>query len=222
MLLAYKNENYVIRRDKASQSGHFEQRNLKYLTRKKIRYISTSGCNFFFVCCKEYDKNLDVISSKSSWSTREKMYKIGLDRGILPNSVRTFDLKIFNNPNPNEKNNDGTFIHQKMMVMSTLDQQLFVDNINLQSDDIINKWVTKRDPIPKPQPSYQYYSIKFEQGGSFCSTWPYISFEGVAKGFMWIINLNKPEIIHRLQLPPDCIEVVDTEITATFELMIMC
>ena len=48
-----------------------------------------------------------------------------------------------------------------MMVMSTLDQQVYVDNINLQSDEIIGNWVTSKDK-KTPQPSYQYYSIKFE------------------------------------------------------------
>lgn len=64
--------------------------------------------------------------------------------------------------------------------------------------------------------------MKFEQGGSFCSTWPYVTFEGITKGIMWLINLNKPQVIHRIQLPPDCIEVVDAEISSTYELFIMC
>ena len=98
VLLAYKSENIMIQRDKAAYGGYYEQRNLSYLTSKKIRKIATFGCNFYFVCCKDYDKNLDILCSRSKWSTKAgKIYKLGLDRSILPNTVRTFDLKVYKN-----------------------------------------------------------------------------------------------------------------------------
>ena len=39
---------------------------------------------------------------------------------------------------------------------------------------------------------------------------------------MWLINLNKPDIINRIELPRNILEVVDAEITDAYKLFIMC
>ena len=40
--------------------------------------------NFLFVCCKEYDRDLDV---QSSW---DEDYKISIIRRIEPNTIKIF------------------------------------------------------------------------------------------------------------------------------------
>ena len=84
-----------------------------------------------------------------------------------------------------------------MVIISTLDQQIFVDNIDLKSDEIIRQWTDSKDPDLK-QPEYSYVSIKHVRGGSFCSTWPFMAIEGLSKRFLQVINLNKPDVIHRI------------------------
>lgn len=93
VMLSYKNEHYLIKRDEKVRSGLvYKQEIIKYLMKKKIRAIFTTMSSFYFVCCKDYDKNLDLYSSHKCWSMGDTHYKLGFDRAILPNSIRTFDF----------------------------------------------------------------------------------------------------------------------------------
>ena len=111
-MLSYKNEHYLIKREQRSESGYmYKQEIIHYLMKKKIRAIFTIGSSFYFVCCKDYDKNLDVYSSNKYWSFGDIHYKLGMDRAILPNSVRTFDFHIVSNKTVDKNNqtkDDGT------------------------------------------------------------------------------------------------------------------
>lgn len=43
--------------------------------------IITHGSDFYIVCSKDYDKDLDIVSTRRNWNDyKEKCYKISIDR----------------------------------------------------------------------------------------------------------------------------------------------
>ena len=61
-----KSENYILSEsyDNQEEMGS-TQNSMSWLNNKNIREIICSGpSDFLFICCKEYDRDLDVQSSK--------------------------------------------------------------------------------------------------------------------------------------------------------------
>ena len=67
--------------------GHQEE--LLFMKKKIMLSILCMKDHFLIVCCKDYDKDLDVYSTK--WQTKERFYKLSIDRRIEPDCIRVFD-----------------------------------------------------------------------------------------------------------------------------------
>ena len=67
--------------------GHQEE--LLFMKKKIMQSILCMKDHFLIVCCKDYDKDLDVYSTK--WKTKERFYKLSIDRRIEPDCIRVFD-----------------------------------------------------------------------------------------------------------------------------------
>jgi len=72
--------------------------------------------NFLFVCCKEYDRDLDV---QSSW---DEEYKISIIRRIEPNTIKIFHAL------QDEENHEG--LGQQLTILLMRDNDFFIDRVN--------------------------------------------------------------------------------------------
>ena len=61
-------------------------------------------------------------------------------------------------------------------------------------------------------------SIKKDFIQALSSKWPYITYEDMINGYLIIINVFDPDIIHRLKIPGNPIRVLKTFITRTNDL----
>ena len=102
---------------------HLQSR-IAWLKNKEIRYILHSGpSDFLLVCCKDYDRDLDIQSSCYP------NFKINIPRQIEPNSIKVFDCflsgTVHLNSDPNLRG-----IGSMLKVVSTRDDEFFVDDVN--------------------------------------------------------------------------------------------
>lgn len=64
-------------------------KSLQWLKGKVIRKIIHARANeFFFVCCKHYDQDLDIQSSL------DEKWKMSIKRRISPGSIKVFDVAL--------------------------------------------------------------------------------------------------------------------------------
>lgn len=69
VMVCYENDNFLLSRK--SLSERFSQEKMSLAKDKKIKKIVTHGKDFYIVCCKDYDKELDIISSRESWNNKK-------------------------------------------------------------------------------------------------------------------------------------------------------
>ena len=82
-VLVNKSENYLLSK---GEDGLFHQSSLGWLKGKIVRNITSSGPHFFFVCCKDYDRDLDIMCSS------QKEFKISIPRAIEPGIITALDV----------------------------------------------------------------------------------------------------------------------------------
>lgn len=70
---------------------------------------------FLCLACNDYDKEIDILC------TQDKDFKYHVKRKITPNLVKFFDMKI---------------IEGKMKILSTRDEEFFVDIVDLETHDL--------------------------------------------------------------------------------------
>ena len=102
---------------------HLQSR-IGWLKNKLIRYIIHAGpSDFLLVCCKGYDRDLDVQSSCYP------NFKINIKRQIEPNAIKVFDCflseNIFMKSDPNLRG-----IGSELKIVSTRDDEFFIDDVN--------------------------------------------------------------------------------------------
>ena len=87
VVVANKGENYMLKSTKDRKGKlSYEQTTIACLRNKIIRCIMHGGqSDFIFICCNEYDKDLDIRSSM------DEDFDIGIDRRIEPNSIGVLD-----------------------------------------------------------------------------------------------------------------------------------
>ena len=78
--------------------------------------MHAGSSEFIFVCCTEYDQNLDIQSSM------DQDFILKIDRMIEPNSINVLDCYQLN---PN-KEGYGDY----MAILSQRDDEFFIDKIN--------------------------------------------------------------------------------------------
>jgi len=81
-VLVNQTENYIL----YFEDEEWHQNSLIWLNGKQIRSITSYKEQFLFVCCKEYDRDIDIMSSHLS------DFKISIKRKIEPNTLRVFDF----------------------------------------------------------------------------------------------------------------------------------
>ena len=92
-----KVEKDIFLLSRNSLKERFTQERMLMVKDKTIKKIITHGNDFYIVCCKDYDKDLEIISTKDSWSNRiDKTFRISVKRLIEPNEIRAFDLLVVN------------------------------------------------------------------------------------------------------------------------------
>ena len=64
------------------------QNSLNWLHGKTIRIIYSYDSDFIFVACKEYDRDIDVMSSKGDFNS----FKISIPRRVEPGVIKCFDI----------------------------------------------------------------------------------------------------------------------------------
>ena len=72
----------------------YYQEELNLIKGKYVKHILTIGPDFYIICCKDYDKDLDVYCTSKEWMNKHRHYKLSIDRRIEPNSMRVFDCFI--------------------------------------------------------------------------------------------------------------------------------
>ena len=94
------------------------------------------------VCCKDFDKELEILSTVESWSNKhEKNFRVSIKRQIEPNAIRAFDLMVVDNDEAWQSIQKETRIF-RIKMLSARDQQVFVDNIQIPSEDSIQAWLS--------------------------------------------------------------------------------
>ena len=81
-VLVNQKENYIL----FEEDDEWHQNSLIWLNGKQIRSIVSYQDQFLFVCCKEYDRDIDIMSSHLS------DFKVSIKRKIEPNTLRVFDF----------------------------------------------------------------------------------------------------------------------------------
>jgi hypothetical protein len=177
------------------RNGMCYQEELLYLKKKNVRSILPVGEDFYIICCKGYDKDLDVYCTR--WVNKYRYYKVSIDRRIEPNSIRVFDSYILR---PSKKLRQNV----TMGILSARDQMVFYDIVEFP-DDEINAWVEGK-LLEKPEIIYLTETID-GFASSLSQQWPFICFRDIKQGWLWLIDLNKINEVQILVLPEQVIEV---------------
>jgi hypothetical protein len=125
VIVANESENFLLKHSDNDMDGvDYDQTSLSWLKGKVIRRIIYAGpSHFFFVCCKHYDRDLDIQSSLLS------TFKISIKRRISPNSISVLDALQF--PVDGVDEDDGDDIPKvELGIVSMRDSELFVDYVS--------------------------------------------------------------------------------------------
>ena len=195
-VLVNKSENYLL--TKTDEDGLYHQNSISWLQDKQVRKIysygglregqksqpdaddKASGANFLFVCCKEYDKKLTIMSYPN------EQFKIPIPRSIEPGVITVFDV-----------HQDGGIDEEgsEMQILSVRDDEFYVDVVCPQAQ--------AAPAGEEPSNSRVVESALFSKYRGFSSNWPYIAFQGLesSENYLWLINAYDQGVINRVQLP---------------------
>lgn len=94
-----------------------------------MQEIVNAGENqFIFICCKEYDRDLDI---QCSW---DENYKISIKRRIEPYSINVFHAIQEN------ENHEG--LGDKMIIISMRDNEFNLDIVDPQTEKVLSRDVS--------------------------------------------------------------------------------
>jgi hypothetical protein len=85
-VLVNKSENYLLTKSEDERDTMYHQTSISWLQDKQVREIYCHKEIFLFVCCKEYDRALTIMSSSNDH------FKIQIPRKIEPNIITVFDV----------------------------------------------------------------------------------------------------------------------------------
>lgn len=121
-VLVNKSENYLLTQ---SDDHMYHQTSISWLQDKQVRQIYSHKSLFLFVCCKEYDRALAIMSSSND------QFKISIPRSIEPGIITVFDVHIEVQEDDNNQNDEG--LGKRMQILSVRDEEFYVDNVNPQA-----------------------------------------------------------------------------------------
>ena len=87
VIFTNKHESYLLSSSEDEEEETYSQSTMAWINKKLVREIIQAGDkDFLLVCCKEYDRDLDVQSSLY------ENFKISIKRRIEPNTIMVFDV----------------------------------------------------------------------------------------------------------------------------------
>ena len=189
-VLVNKTENYLL---STGSDGLWHQHSLSWLRGREIRKIYSNISDFIFVCCKEYDRDLDIFCSFND------KFKVSIPRSIEPGIINVFD--VF------QEDIDDEGYGSVMHVLSLRDEEFYVDNVNLQAV-AYNKRMRDEGENEEPQQEL-LSSFLFMKYRGFSASWPYIAFQGMesAENYVWLINNYKPNVLNRIAFPEHNVQI---------------
>ena len=145
------------------------------------------------MCCKEYDRDLDIFCSFND------KFKVSIPRSIEPGIINVFD--VF------QEDIDDEGYGSVMHVLSLRDEEFYVDNVNLQAV-AYNKRMRDEGENEEPQQEL-LSSFLFMKYRGFSASWPYIAFQGMesAENYVWLINNYKPNVLNRIAFPEHNVQI---------------
>lgn len=164
-----------------------------------VRFIKPDDDgDFYLVACFKYDQSLDIVHT--GCKRNPIMFDINVEPGIL--RVHDFIINF-------EENNTRAILS----TISTIDGGLSLDTA------IFKCWNGNKLNIIED--SITTYSEKLPAIQAFCAKWPYVTFSGLKKDFIMILNAFDSENIHRVQIHGKPNKICQTYITDTNDLFIM-
>jgi len=99
----------------------YTQKVIPQLLHKDVTFLLNLGSHFFFVCNKEYDRNLTVIHSN------EEEFKLKVPRRIEPGILQTFDAVL--SKGCDISLNDAN-LNSEMIILGAKDENQFYHILN--------------------------------------------------------------------------------------------
>ena len=116
-VLGSMDENYML---SIAKKGGYDQSRITNLKNKIMRYILHGGTSeFIFICCTEYDKDLDVQTSM------DEDYILSVNRRIEPNCINVLDAY--------QDNPDKRGYGDNLSIISLRDDEFIIDKVNPQA-----------------------------------------------------------------------------------------
>ena len=114
---ANKEENYILNLERDIKDDIFYMRSLPQLEGKIIKKIIQAGeAEFIFVCCYDYDDQIDILSSKN------EQFKLEIMRQVEPGFMKVHDIVQDN------ENTDGVF-GDTLTMLSVMDDHFYCDEV---------------------------------------------------------------------------------------------
>lgn len=132
-VLVNKAENYILELETEEDDDEqpednkyqkYHQRVMGWLKGKSVKKIEkeqyitteyTESSRFYFVCCKDYDEELDFYRSD------DEDFKVSVARSIEPGVINVYDLYAFTDTD------DGEL---RLICLSLRDEDFFFDTVN--------------------------------------------------------------------------------------------
>ena len=173
-------------------------RQLPQLKNQIVRYINLAeDGSFFLVACHEYDQSLDILYSE------DFNFKVEFDYKIEPQTIKVFDFITLEQ--------DGKHY---IRVASSRDEQFNLNSayIDIEADNA---------HLKKAHLGAHQTSDRFSPKQALSMKWPYITYSGIDKRYLLIINLYQKNQIHRVRLPEENAIIIHTYITETNDLFVV-
>ena len=206
-------ENYILSisvdengNPKKDEAGHqeYDQSNISCLKDKVIREILHAGpSDFIFICCSEYDQDLDIMCSM------DEKFSIGINRRIEPDSICVLDCY---QENPNKMG-----FGDKIAILSLRGDEFFIDTVNPQAAYAQLKGL---DDDPYFHQEVVINSNQEDETQAFNSFWPFIVIKGMSNHLL-VFNTNDRKLVLWIELPEHLIKIPKTHISETYDLYIL-
>ena len=137
-----------------------------------MRAAVHDGDNFYLVTSKDYDRDIDVLSSN------DEKFNISVKRSIEPGTLSVYDSIV----DRNGKNH--------LKILSRIGDVLYIDTMDVE------KGYDSKNPE-----AGVVGSVKEEHYHSIGFNWPYFSY-GTKNNKVFVMNAFNPGLVQRFQLPP--------------------
>ena len=141
VIFSYQDQNYICE----MIDGLFSQRELSFLSKRKVKSLRAEGSEIYIFCCKDYDQDLDIYctswlqqepkfqNKKTKTSSRQPVgrdtqpsntnchYVMKISRQITKRKIRIFDVIV-----QSKYSNGGKTLH----ILSSVDQRIHSDQVD--------------------------------------------------------------------------------------------